>query len=156
MYAIVGLGNVGDKYKFTRHNAGFMFVDMLPKSSQYTLLKPDTMMNSSGVAVKKLINYYKMNLDDLYIAHDDLDLRLGEYKIQKGRGPKVHNGVNSVEERLGTEEFWRVRIGVDNRDPENRIKGEDYVLQNFSNEEMQIIKETIKNACSELLGKING
>lgn len=154
MVAIVGLGNVGEKYKDTRHNVGFVFVDMYPKSSQVTLLKPDTMMNNSGEAVRKLVDYYKIELNNLYIVHDDLDLRLGEYKIQKGRGPKVHNGVNSVEDHLGTSDFWRVRIGVDNRDPGNRTKGEDYVLQNFTSKEAEIIKHTIQKTVDELQSKL--
>ena len=114
------------------------------------------MMNSSGVAVKKFINKHKLDLDNLYVVHDDLDLKLGEYKIQFGKGPKIHNGVSSVERELGTSEFWRVRIGADNRDPERRVKGEDYVLQDFSKEEMENINDVIQKASNELLKKING
>jgi PTH1 family peptidyl-tRNA hydrolase len=157
MYAVVGLGNVGKKYEQTRHNAGFMFVDRLINSSEdknIIFLKPDTMMNASGKAVSKLVNFYKIGLNNLYVVHDDLDLKLGEFKLQFGVGPKVHNGVNSVVESLGSDEFWRIRIGVDNRGPENRIPGEAYVLQNFSGEERKIVNEVIEKACRELTNVI--
>lgn len=154
MVAIVGLGNVGSKYKNTRHNVGFMFIDNFPRLQGVLLFKPDTMMNGSGVFVKKISSYYKLNTDALYIVHDDLDLRLGEFKIQQGKGPKVHNGVNSVEDSLGAEDFWRVRIGIDNRGPENHKSGEDYVLEDFTPEEMEIIKPIISRASAELRHKI--
>lgn len=158
MKAVVGLGNVGQKYVKTRHNAGFMFVDALSSDvgKGVVLLKPDTMMNSSGKAVSKLVNFYKIELNNLYVAHDDLDLKLGEYKIQMGIGPKVHNGVNSVEQSLGTDKFWRVRIGIDNRDSGNRMTGEDYVLQNFTKEEKKIVEKVISQAALELKGKLDG
>ena len=95
-------------------------------------------MNDSGVAVKNLSTHYNLQHTNLYVVHDDLDLTLGSYKIQFGKGPKVHNGLLSIEEELGTSDFWRVRIGVDNRDPNNRIPGDEYVLQNFTKEEIEI------------------
>ena len=151
MKAVVGLGNVGKKYKRTRHNVGFMFVEAFPKNRKdIILLKPKTMMNMSGKAAKALATYYMLHTTDLYVVHDDLDLKLGEYKIQFGKGPKVHNGVNSVEEHLGTSEFWRVRIGVDNRDTDNRIPGEAYVLENFSRAELETVNKTIDKAVKEL------
>ena len=159
MYAIVGLGNVGDKYKNSRHNVGFLFVDDLKqslKSKNIIFLKPDTMMNSSGIAVKKLVVSKKLDLSNLYVVHDDLDMKLGEYKIQFGKGPKIHNGINSVERELGTADFWRVRIGVDNRDPEKRTRGEEYVLQDFSTHEKEIVEKVIKKSSGELLEKLNG
>lgn len=174
MVAIVGLGNVGEKYRNTRHNVGFMFVDYLAKqhratlenqnkffsdiakSKELLLFKPQTMMNASGKAVSAIVNFYSVGHESLYVAHDDLDLPLGEYKIQFEIGPKVHNGVNSIEEFLGSSQFWRVRIGIDNRDPENRTPGEAYVLQKFTDEEMRIIDDVIKSASAELLNKING
>lgn len=107
-------------------------------------------MNSSGEAVNKLANYYSLVPSALFVAHDDLDLPLGEYKIQKGVGPKLHNGINSIEQTLGSSDFWRIRIGVDNRDPNNRIPGEDYVLQDFSKEEMESLKIVFKKIGQEL------
>ena len=119
MKLVVGLGNPGEKYKNTRHNVGFMVIDELEKHKddlgKVMLVKPMKFMNKSGDVVARIKNFHKIGLDDVYVVHDDLDIRLGEYKIQKGVGPKVHNGVNSVEQELGSKEFWRVRVGVDGR-----------------------------------------
>lgn len=134
MKLIIGLGNPGEKYQSNRHNVGHQFVDWAKRG-----LKTDVFMNDSGRFVAAKLNFHKLKPDDLYIVHDDLDIRLGEYKIQKGVGPKVHYGLNSIEAVLETKDFWRIRIGVDNRDPENRTPGEDYVLQNFSTDEKKII-----------------
>lgn len=137
MKLIIGLGNPGDKYQKNRHNAGHMFVEFAGKG-----IKTDVFMNSSGRFVSEKLNFYKITLDDLYIAHDDLDIPLGQFKIQKEVGPKVHNGINGIEEILGTKDFWRIRIGVDNRAHSAeapRAKGEDYVLQNFKPEELDIL-----------------
>jgi PTH1 family peptidyl-tRNA hydrolase len=108
-------------------------------------------MNESGVFVKKLVDQYKLEPSNLYIAHDDLDIPLGAYKIQLGVGPKVHNGVNSVEEELGTKDFWRVRIGVDNRKPDDRTSGEEYVLQDFTAEERKALDGVIQEICKKLV-----
>ena len=108
-------------------------------------------MNDSGVFVKKLVEQNKANLSDLWVIHDDLDIALGSYKIQKGKGPKLHNGVNSIERELGSEDFWRVRVGVDNRSPESRILGEEYVLQDFTEGEKQILIKVIDDLCKKLL-----
>src|SRR3989338_539584 len=169
MKLIVGLGNPGEKYKNTRHSVGFMVVNRigqdycLPttdyskweeksnllsvvcglKTVDVLLAQPHTFMNNSGEAVKKLVDWFKVKYDDLYVIHDELDIKLGEYKIQKGKGPKVHNGLLSIEEKLGTADFWRIRVGVDNRKPENRISGEQYVLEDFENEEKEIIDQVI-------------
>ena len=169
MKLVVGLGNPGEKYQFTRHNAGYLALDALMKefeseNLEFTskfdskhllhkgiiLIKPETYMNSSGEAVSSFSRFYKISPSDIYIIHDDLDLRLGEYKIQQSVGPKVHGGINSIEEKLGTKEFWRVRIGVDNREPENRISGEEYVLQNFNEEELFALEKSIHKVVNEL------
>jgi PTH1 family peptidyl-tRNA hydrolase len=157
MKALVGLGNVGKKYERTRHNVGFMFVDKFRDAwhgQDLVFIKPNTMMNNSGEAVRDTSDYYKISPEDIFVVHDDLDLPLGEYKIQFGVGPKVHNGVNSVEKHMKTSDFWRVRIGIDNRDPENRISGEDYVLENFSDKEMDKIENAIFESIKELREKI--
>lgn len=154
MILIVGLGNLGDKYKNNRHNVGFITLDKLKEKigevKGFYFLKPQTFMNASGQAVAKIKNFYKIDTQDIYLIHDDLDIKLGEYKIQLGVGPKVHNGVDSVENELGTKDFWRIRIGVDNRERENRIKGEDYVLQDFMKEEKEILNQTIEKVVDEL------
>lgn len=128
MKLIIGLGNPGIKYFKNRHNAGHLFVDFLGKG-----LKTNVFMNDSGKFVK--------GKKDFIIVHDDLDLPLGKYKIQFGKGPELHYGVTSVENELGTKDFWRIRIGIDNRDLKNKISGEDYVLENFSGEEIEILQE---------------
>jgi len=147
MKLVVGLGNPGVKYALTRHNVGFLFIDYLVENhlidKQIKTLKPDTFMNRSGLAVVKELQFYKLKPADLIVIHDDLDLRLGEYKIQLGKGPKLHNGVESVEQSLGSKEFWRIRIGVDNRDPEKRVSGEHYVLQPFTLAELTLLKQTV-------------
>jgi PTH1 family peptidyl-tRNA hydrolase len=150
MKVVVGLGNVGVKYANTRHNVGFIAVDKLSsKLKNSVFLKPSNMMNSSGLAVKKLVSNEKIDPSDLYIIHDDLDIGLGKYKIQK-RGPKDHKGVNSVEEALGTSNFWRVRIGVDNRNSNDRATGEEYVLGDFTSKEKETLDKVLDEICKKL------
>jgi PTH1 family peptidyl-tRNA hydrolase len=122
----------------------------IQKLEDVILAKPQTFMNESGMAVSSLANFYKIKPDNIYVIHDDLDLRLGDYKIQKGVGPKLHYGIQSIEEKLGSKDFWRIRVGVDNRDPQNRIPGEEYVLQKFTDEEKGIIERTIDKVIIEL------
>lgn len=163
MKVIVGLGNPGVLYSSTRHNAGILFVEQLAetlhsdygwrkhfdalifKTPELVLVKTkEVFMNESGRLLQGLPE------GELYLVHDDLDIKLGEYKIQKGVGPKVHNGVESIENQLGTKDFWRIRIGIDNRDSQNRIPGEEYVLQKFSSEE----REILKGVCDEIIKTI--
>ena len=119
---IVGLGNPGEKYANTRHNVGFMIIDELVRrivnekwvtakkfdslivNYQQSIIfcKPQTFMNTSGSMVKKLSDFYKTKTPDIWVIHDDLDIKLGEYKIQKGVGPKLHYGIESVSKALGT------------------------------------------------------
>jgi len=156
MKLIVGLGNPWSKYINTRHNVGFMAIDAINSrkfinSKNIILVKPQTFMNESGRGVVKAVNFYKISLDDLYVIHDDLDLKLGEYKIQKGIGPKLHYGITSIEDALKSKDFYRVRVGVDNRESTNRISGEEYVLQNFLPKERKIIENTIKKLLIDLI-----
>ncbi len=159
MKVILGLGNPGIDYVGTRHNAGVVFVDkifsiqysvlggygwrkhydaLVYKTSNLVLVKTkDIFMNESG----KLIFNIQYSISNIYVAHDDLDLKLGEYKIQFGKGPKDHNGVESVENALKTKEFWRIRIGIDNRT--TPVDGETYVLQKFTPEEKIILENTL-------------
>ncbi|MDH7476071.1 MAG: aminoacyl-tRNA hydrolase [Microgenomates group bacterium] len=157
----LGLGNPGEKYKNNRHNVGHMFIDYLVKKltgwrvselkeknssiakiftlNNLILCQTLTYMNESGKAVKKIFNTFHVPRSTLYIIHDDLDIPLGKFKIQFANGPKLHNGIKSIEQTLKTKDFWRIRIGVDNRQKENWIDGETYVLQNFLDEEKQIL-----------------
>ncbi len=147
MKIIVGLGNPGVKYQNNRHNTGHMFVDYLIKeinelritNYELKLCKTDTYMNRSSESVKKIMRNSQFEINNLIIAHDDLDIPLGKFRIDHGTGPKVHNGLTSIEQALGTKDFWRIRIGVDNRTPDYRIDGETYVLQDFLPEEKAML-----------------
>lgn len=163
---IVGLGNIGREFEHTRHNVGFIFLELLggrnfeeekklksqllklnTNSGKLILIKPTTFMNSSGEAVVLTKEYYKLRSEEILVVHDDLDLQVGNYKIQFAIGPKVHNGINSIENRLGSNKFWRLRIGVENRLGEERryITGQDYVLSNFKNDEINQITDLCEN-----------
>ncbi len=159
MKLIIGLGNPGEEYKNNRHNVGFMVIDKLKtlNSKQILIFKSQNFMNESGEFVKKLIDQYKLNISDLWIIHDDLDIPLGSYKIQFGIGPKVHKGINSVEDALGTNDFWRVRIGIENRAEKigkptfaKAMVGEKYVLQDFTKEERKILDQVVERICKEI------
>lgn len=151
MKVIIGLGNPGSKYVHNRHNVGHIVVDQLKsQSSKMKVLKSDRFMNNSGNFVMSQCTKYHIPYTSLFVIHDDLDIKLGEFKIQFGKGPKVHNGLNDIYEKLGTNEFWHVRVGVDNRDPENRAKGDEYVLQDFTVEEKVILDGVIKQICNQL------
>lgn len=172
MKVVVGLGNPGERYKKDRHNVGFMVVDELVRvvggddwkrvekfkaeavrEGEVFLIKPQTFMNNSGESVSSIVNFYKVEMDDLWVVHDDLDVELGEYKIQKGVGPKVHNGVNDIEEKLGKRDFWRVRIGVDNRDGK-KVPGDEYVLGKFTKEERSLLFGVIEKVVEEIRDRL--
>lgn len=155
MRLIIGLGNPSNEYKNNRHNAGYIAIDEIKsiKSKgfgKYLALKTNTFMNDSGEFVMEAVRKYKVNLNDLYIIHDDLDIKLGEYKIQFAKGPKDNNGLNDIYEKLGSKEFWHVRIGVDNRETDNRVDGKTYVLEDFSHGEKDMLLKTIKEICKKL------
>jgi len=148
MKLVIGLGNPGQVYLNNRHNVGYLVAD---KVKNLTAKKTNVFMNDSGSAVADILKKYpKTSLNDLYIVHDDLDIPLGQYKIQFGRGPKDHNGIKDIESKLETEDFWRVRIGVDNRDPNNRVLGEEYVLEDFTTDERKIIDDVVDEICKKL------
>lgn len=176
MQWIVGLGNPGKAYEQTRHNVGWMLADALAASLNVTwheqtkwqavvgrsdkmgLIKPLTFMNRSGVAVRSVLQFYEkkmlenQDLPWLFVLHDDLDMRLGTWKIEMGHGPKAHNGLLSVYEHLGTDQFYHARIGVDAREQTApRIPGKDYVLQPFTGSEQQVIEEVISAMVKDLL-----
>lgn len=174
MKIIVGLGNPGDKYSHNRHNVGFMVVDAfatrilqsqilkfsnnkkfnaeIVQTKEFILAKPQTYMNDSGISVSAIYHFYKVKSEDLYVIHDDLDITLGNYKIQHAKGPLVHYGVNSVEEKLGTENFWRVRVGVENREVRGNkgVRGEVYSLQDFRPDERQTLENVISKIVDEI------
>lgn len=153
MKLIIGLGNPGKGYEHNRHNVGHWFIQEVGDEEEgvnFKVFKTDTFMNDSGRFVKSKMDFYKISPADLVIVHDDLDLKIGEHKIQFGVGPKVHNGVNSIEQAIKTKDFWRVRIGTDGRDPENRTMGQEYVLDDFSKEEQQLVEKQFGEMWNEL------
>jgi PTH1 family peptidyl-tRNA hydrolase len=170
MFIFIGLGNPGTNYQNNRHNVGQMLIDYLAKNlksqnENIKFFKTDCFMNQSGKAVKKIIENClslearkakgdKLKIENLIILHDDLDIPLGKFKIQKGIGPKLHNGIKSIEQELKTKDFWRVRIGVDNRKPENHISGEVYVLQDFLPEEKELLTNEVFPAIKEKINRI--
>lgn len=169
MQALIGLGNPEPPYAGTRHNAGAATIDVfrqliaapellvqkknhafVAKTNQLVVAKPSTYMNESGQAVRAVLDYYKIDPQDLFLVFDDLDLELGQYKIQFATGPKIHNGLLSVYQHLGTKNFWHVRIGVDARGEDRRVKSSDYVLQRFLTDEQSLFKQTQVKVCEEL------
>ena len=165
MKLIVGLGNIGDKYIFTRHNAGFMVIDSFALNSNlnyrensklkclmtnirdgyedYLLIKPTTFMNLSGEAVRAVMDYYKIKIEDILIIYDDLSLELGKIRFRANGSDGGHNGIKSVIKHLGTNNIARLKIGIG---PQPNIPSEVFVLQNFSKEELEILKTTISRA----------
>ncbi|HSW89608.1 MAG TPA: aminoacyl-tRNA hydrolase [Patescibacteria group bacterium] len=162
MNIIVGLGNPGDKYKHTRHNVGFQVLDKLEalKLNDAVLIKPDTFMNESGKAVKAGLKKYdykalaEKNFSNLFVIYDDLDIPVGKYKLVFGSVPKIHNGVNSIIENLGTDQFWSIRIGTDGRNGDRSVSPEDYVLQGFRDDERILIDKVIDAITTLLQDKL--
>ena len=163
MRLIVGLGNPGKQYEITRHNVGFIFLDQLAidlglswsehkkskslvaKSTEVILLKPQTFMNLSGEAVINALNFYKLEISDLIVIHDDIDVDLGKLKTTSSSRAAGNNGVQSIIDKLGTQEFFRIRVGV--RTPERAGRpAEKFVLEKFKKDEL----ETIKNLYPEI------
>ncbi len=162
MKLIVGLGNIGNKYTFTRHNAGFMLADSIALNSgldfkensrlkcfitkfhsngeDYLLIKPTTFMNLSGEAVRAVIDYYKIEIKDILIVFDDLSLDLGKIRFRANGSDGGHNGIKSIIQHLGTKDIPRLKIGIG---PQPNIPSEVFVLQNFSKEELEKLKETL-------------
>lgn len=163
---MVGLGNPGLKYKFTRHNIGFRVVDSLARDietefkkvkSYYSLIsrgmlnnhkvmmvKPQTFMNLSGRAVSKVVSYYKIPLQDLLIVYDDLNLEFGQVRIRKRGSAGGHKGIESIMQYLHSKEIPRLRIGIGSPSVSFNFNCASYVLSNFSDDEEDRIKETIK------------
>ncbi|MBU3935174.1 aminoacyl-tRNA hydrolase [Patescibacteria group bacterium] len=166
MIALIGLGNPDRQYQNTRHNLGQLVILNLiqnlnlklktnPKLSakiikhqDWLIAIPTTFMNESGLAVQKILSYYKISPNHLYVIHDDLDLGVGDWKIQFDRGPAGHNGVTSVIQNLGTQSFYRLRVGIDH--PSSNIPIEDYVLKPFLTSEKQIITATLDKILPDL------
>lgn len=172
---IIGLQNPGKKYHNTRHNAGGLFIDALMTSfntsplsekknlhteltshtlgtEKIILAKPLTYMNTSGKSAGALMRFYKAHPSHaLIVAHDDLDLPLGAYKISRDKNAAGHNGIQDIINHLGTKDFIRIRIGIDHRSEQQRARqsGADYVLGTFSSQELSQLHNVFAQIISD-------
>jgi PTH1 family peptidyl-tRNA hydrolase len=173
MWLVIGLGNPGSKYLFTRHNIGFMALDSFlsgigdpdakvqfdsvmtkfkMETEDIVFAKPQTFMNKSGEPVQQLFDFYKVELAKLIVVHDDIDQPFGQIKVQKNRGHGGHNGIRSISEVLATQDYIRVKIGVGR--PENpKMDVADYVLGKFNNEQQLKLGELL-NMTSDAIESI--
>lgn len=165
MYLIVGLGNPENEYARTRHNMGFDTVNIIANkykiemnrtkfnaiygsgtinNEKVILVKPQTYMNLSGTAVREFVKFYKLEKEEIIIIYDDMDIETGIMKIRKKGGAGTHNGMKSVVQELGTEEFPRVRIGIGT--PEHKNDAINYVIGHIPDEEYEILQTGVKKA----------
>ena len=171
----VGLGNPGDKYEATRHNAGFWWIDQLAASTSSKLavdakffgaagkfnpsadtwlLKPATFMNASGKAVAALANYYKITPAQILVIHDELDLPPSTAKLKKGGGHGGHNGLKDITSALGTADFWRLRLGIGH--PGDRNEVVNFVLKAPLKDEQTAINQCIDDSLNIVPQLLNG
>ncbi len=163
MKLIITLGNIGEKYLFTRHNVGFMVADYWAlkesfsfkleqkfksfiskfrfNNEDFLIIKPTTFMNLSGEAVSLVMNYYKIGIEDIIVIYDDLSLDLGKIRFRANGSDGGHNGVKSIIKFLGSNKFHRLKIGIG---PQPQIPSEAFVLQNFPKEQEAVLKTTLK------------
>jgi len=164
-YLLIGLGNPGREYKDTRHNVGFMLIDRIAvrldargmkvqskaivttanyEERKLILAKPQTFMNLSGQSVQGLAHFYKIPFANMMVLSDDLDIPFSTIRIRAAGGPGGQRGLSSILEKLGTKDVPRLRIGIGR--PPGRMDPADYVLQNFSRDEMQTLSEVLDHA----------
>jgi len=169
MKLVVGLGNPGKKYSKTKHNIGFISIDYYAKINNIklkkerkfngkslkignlVLLQPHTFMNNSGISIKAVIDYYDIDIKDILVIYDDLDLPLGKTRLREKGSAGGHNGMKSIISHLKTEEFKRVRVGID-KNP--LIETKNYVLSSFNKKEMEIM-EPIYGKISDIINDFN-
>ena len=170
IYLLIGLGNPGREYKDTRHNIGFMLIDHLAQQigargmkvqakaiitsglyeeRKLILAKPQTYMNLSGQSVQGLLHFYKIPLENLLVAHDDLDIPYGTIRIRPTGGPGGQRGMANTIELLGTKDFPRLRLGIGR--PPGRMDPKDYVLQDFSRDELKLMPDILSRATEAAL-----
>jgi len=169
MYLIIGLGNPEDKYAKTRHNMGFDVINNLAnkynidviknkfqglygagviENEKVILLKPQTYMNLSGNSIVQFINFYKLELKDIIVIYDDFDIQEGTIRIRKSGSAGTHNGMKSVVECLGSEEFIRIRVGIGNKEESNAI---EHVINKLSDSEYEVLQDGIENATNSTI-----
>lgn len=174
-FIIAGLGNPGKEYELTRHNAGFLCIDVLCNRENFTtdrikykalcadvminghrclVMRPQTYMNNSGEAIKEAASFYKIPPERCIVIFDDIDISLGALRIKKKGSAGTHNGIKSIIAHLGSDNFPRIKIGVGNKPhPDYDLK--DYVLGSFSKQEQATLKNTMEKAC-DAIGLIVG
>ena len=173
MLLLVGLGNPNPNNTNNRHNVGFFVIDQINKKFKLSkqkpkfkgllttgeigeqkvyAIKPLTFMNSSGVCVKELIDYFKINVKDVFVFHDDMDIDLGKVKVKFGGNSAGHNGIDSIDKNIG-KNYSRVRIGIGR--PKKDSEGADHVLENFSIDEKDGVEDVTKNIIESLSILIN-
>ena len=169
MKLIVGLGNPGKEYAGTRHNCGFMVIDRLASKlnvdvdqnkfkglyakvkyhgEDIILLKPQTYMNLSGESVNAMMNFIKIDKEDLLVIYDDLDMPVGKLRLRKTGSAGGHNGIKNIIAHLNSQDFKRIRVGIDRHKYMNVA---DYVLSRFSKVESEAIEQGIENAANAVL-----
>ena len=159
-YLIIGLGNPGQKYKDTRHNIGFKLIDTLLDSNSMSnkfkslyskieinknsihIVKPQTFMNESGVAVNEITKFFKIKQENIIVVYDDLDLPIGNLKIKIGGGSAGHNGIKSIEKYIETEKIIKIRIGIGK--PVNKAQINSHVLSKFTHNENILLKPILQ------------
>ncbi len=175
-YLIVGLGNPGKEYETTRHNAGFMCLDVLSELHKFSVknakfqaltteaniashrclvMKPQTFMNHSGEAVKAAADFYKIPLEKIVVIYDDISLDIGKIRIRRSGSAGGHNGMKSIIKYLGSDKFPRLRIGVGQK-PHPEYDLADWVLGNIPKDDMPLFKESLLKACDALPYVLNG
>ena len=173
MLLLVGLGNPNPNNTNNRHNVGFLVIDAInakfklskqkPKfkgllttgkinEQKVYAIKPLTFMNSSGICIREIIEYFKINVKDVFVFHDDMDIDIGKIKVKFGGGNAGHNGIESIDTNIG-KDYSRVRIGIGR--PKNNSTGVEHVLDNFANEEKKDMEEVNNNIINSLSILIN-
>ena len=173
MLLLVGLGNPNPNNSNNRHNVGFLVIDAINEKFKLSkqkpkfkgllttgkidehkvfAIKPLTFMNSSGICIKELIEYFKIDVKDVFVFHDDMDIDIGKVKVKFGGRNAGHNGIDSIDKNIG-KNYSRVRIGIGR--PQNNSTGADHVLDNFSNDEKGNIEKVTKNITESLSFLIN-
>lgn len=177
MKIVVGLGNPGSKYEKTRHNLGFQIVDAFTHKCHFSpwddsikfksviafsqefkdkilLVKPQTFMNDTGEAVSRVVNFYKISLENLLVVHDDFDLPLKEIRWRlESKGKSTHNGIRSIVKSLKNPAFLRLRVGINSQ---AWLPKDEFVLQKFSKDEEKTVYKVISKACDKINEFIKG
>ena len=173
MKLIIGLGNPGKEYEKTRHNTGFMVLDKVAekldvhidqnkfnglyvklkyKGEDVILLKPQTFMNLSGESVRKVMDFFKINVDDILVIYDDMDMPVGKLRLRQNGSAGGHNGIKNIILHTGSQQFCRIRVGI-GRHPYMKVV--DYVLSRFTKEEAPAITQGIEDASDAVLDMLN-